>query len=118
MITATFAGDATDYGTSADGNLTINPANVTSQISGSESGLVYNRSTQLFGGNITMTNAGLTNLIGTLVFEFTGLPAGVTLANATGIAADGSPFISINLPNGILRRASPSPSRSTSRIPS
>jgi hypothetical protein len=32
----------------------------------------------------------------------TGLPAGVTLANASGIAPDGNPYITINLANGVL----------------
>ena len=32
----------------------------------------------------------------------TGLPAGVILANASGIAPDGNPYISINLANGVL----------------
>lgn len=82
--------------------LTINPNNVTNQVSVRSSGLVYNRATQLFGGTITITNTGTTSLIGTLQFELTGLPAGVTWANANGIAADGNPFITINLPNGIL----------------
>jgi len=76
--------------------------NVTSQVDVSKSGLVYNRATQLFGGTITLTNAGTTTLFGTLEFEVTGLPAGVTLANASGTAADGNPFIAVNLANGLL----------------
>jgi hypothetical protein len=83
-------------------SLTVSPANVTGQVSINKSGLVYNRSTQLFGGTITITNTGTTNLIGILEFEVTGLPAGVTLANATGIAPDGNPYITVNLPNGVL----------------
>jgi hypothetical protein len=82
--------------------LTVNPANVTSQFSVNKSGLVYNRGTQLFGGTITITNTGTTDLIGILEFEVAGLPAGVTLANATGIAPDGNPYISINLGTGAL----------------
>jgi hypothetical protein len=66
------------------------------------SGLVYNRATQLFGGTVTITNTSTTALIGTLQFELTGLPVGVTWANTSGIAADGNPFIAINPPNGIL----------------
>ena len=82
--------------------LTVLAQNVTGQVGVSKSGLVYNRATQLFGGTMTVTNTGTTNLIGTLEFELTGLPAGVTLANASGIAPDGNPYISINLPNGVL----------------
>jgi hypothetical protein len=51
---------------------------------------------------MTVTNTGTTNLVGTLEFELTGLPVGVTLANATGTAPDGNPYISINLPGGVL----------------
>jgi hypothetical protein len=103
--TITFSVTATDsvgVSTTQSYTLTINPINVTSQVSVTSSGLVYNRATQLFGGTITITNTGTTSLIGTLQFELTGLPAGVTWANAIGIAADGNPFININLPNGIL----------------
>ena len=82
--------------------LTVLAQNVTSQVRVSKSGLVYNRATQLFGGTVTITNTGTTNLIGALEFEVTGLPAGVTLANASGIAPDGNPYISINLANGVL----------------
>ncbi|MGO9463821.1 MAG: beta strand repeat-containing protein, partial [Isosphaeraceae bacterium] len=82
--------------------LTVLARNVTSQVGVSKSGLVYNRATQLFGGTITITNTGTTNLIGTLDFEVTGLPAGITLANASGTAPDGDPYISVNLANGVL----------------
>ena len=89
-------------GAGQDVVLTVLARNVTSQVRVSKSGLVYNRATQLFGGTITVTNTGTTNLIGTLEFEVTGLPAGVTLANASGIAQDGNPYISINLANAVL----------------
>lgn len=82
--------------------LTVLAHNVTSQVQVSKSGLVYNRATQLFGGTITITNTGTTNLIGPLEFEVTGLPAGVILANASGIAQDGNPYISINPAGGVL----------------
>ena len=82
--------------------LTVLAQNASSQVSVSKSGLVYNRATQLFGGTVTVTNMGTTNLIGTLEFEVTGLPAGVILANASGIAPDGNPYISVNLADGVL----------------
>jgi hypothetical protein len=87
---------------SAGQSFTVSPVNVTSQVSAEVSGLVYSRATQTFGGTITITNLGTTNLFGTLDFEVTGLPAGVTLANASGIAPDGNPYIAINLAGGIL----------------
>jgi RHS repeat-associated protein/uncharacterized repeat protein (TIGR01451 family) len=102
VITASFAGDSTDQATSASGNLTVNPANVSSQVRASESGLVYNRATQVFGGTITLTNTGSTALTGEIEILLTGLPSGVTLANATGYTADGTPYITINLAGGTL----------------
>jgi hypothetical protein len=87
---------------SASWSFTVGPVNVTSQVSVSQSGLVYNRATQLFGGTITITNTGSASFIGTLEFEVTGLPAGITLANASGTAPDGNPYILISLPNGIF----------------
>ncbi len=89
-------------GTGQDVVLTVLAQNSANQVRVSKSGLVYNRATQLFGGTITITNIGTTNLIGALDFEVTGLPAGVILANASGIAPDGNPYISIYLANGVL----------------
>jgi autotransporter-associated beta strand protein len=82
--------------------LTVLSKDVTSQVGVSKSGLVYNPATGLFGGTITLTNNGTTNLVDTLAVELTGLPAGVTLANASGIAADGNPYLSVSLPGGVL----------------
>ena len=82
--------------------LTVLAQNVRSRVRVSKSGLVYNRATQFFAGIITVNNTGTTNLTGTLGFEVTGLPAGVVLANASGIAPDGNPYISINPANGVL----------------
>ena len=89
-------------GAGQDVVLTVLAQNATNQVRATKSGLRHNRATQLFGGTITFTNIGTTNLIGTLDFEVTGLPAGVILANASGIAPDGNPYISINLANGAL----------------
>ncbi len=87
---------------SAAQSFTVTPTNVTSQVSVSKSGLVYNRATQLFGGTVSITNTGTITLIGTLEFEVTGLPAGINLANASGTASDGNPYISLNLASGGL----------------
>jgi hypothetical protein len=85
------------------GTLTINPGpNVSGQVKATGSGLVYNRATGLFGGTLTLTNPGSTALTGPLVVELTGLPAGVTLANASGYTADGTPYLLVNLPNNTL----------------
>ena len=77
--------------------LSVVSQNVTGQLKVSKSGLVYNRATQLFGGTVTLTNMGTTDLTGSLEVQLTGLPAGVTLADASGIAADGNPFITVTL---------------------
>ena len=87
----------------ADGNfgasLSTNPATqVVNAIIGpvlkvSSSGLVYNRSTGLFGGTITLTNLGPVAIPGPLHIALTGLPAGVTLANAVGQTASGDPYL-------------------------
>ncbi len=91
-----YAGGAGD-----DVVLTVLSRHVSSQVRASKPALVYDRATQLVGGTITVANTGTPNLIGTLEFEVTGLPAGVILANASGIAPDGNPYISINLDNGV-----------------
>jgi hypothetical protein len=77
--------------------LTISPKDVTSQLQRTESGLVYNRSTQIFGGTMTLANTGMEALTGTLMVELTGLTPDVTLANASGYTADGIPYILVNL---------------------
>ncbi len=103
-----FAFDSYTFGLSYSGGgrhdvvLTVLSEDVTSQVKVSKSGLVYNRATQLFGGTVTITNMGSTALIDTLQFEVTGLPAGVTLANASGTAPDGNPYIAISLGTSTL----------------
>lgn len=94
--------DSVGVGISQSYTLVIKPSDVTSQISFSMSGLTYSRGTQLFGGSITLTNTGSTNLVGTLEIVLTGLPAGVTLANASDYTASGDPYILVDLSSGIL----------------
>jgi autotransporter-associated beta strand protein len=55
-------------GAGHDVALTVLAKNASSQVSVSKSGLFYNRATQLFGGTVTVTNIGTTNLVGTLEF--------------------------------------------------
>jgi hypothetical protein len=71
-------------------------------VKATSSGLVYNRATGLFGGTITLTNTGTTALTGRLMVLLTGLPTGVTLANASGYTAAGTPYLLVNLPNNTL----------------
>ena len=100
MIAADSTG-ATEQDITVSGTLTVNPEDVSGQVSTTRSGLVLNRSTQLFGGTITLTNTGSTALTGTLEVLLTGLPSGVTLANASG-TVNGNPYILVNLTNGVL----------------
>jgi hypothetical protein len=102
QITAGFLPDDNKFSGSFSGTAATQVVNAAvSQIKLSASGLVYNRSTQLFGGTITLTNTGTTT-IGVLEVELTGLPSGVILDNASGTAADGNPYLLVNSPDGIL----------------
>lgn len=71
---------------------------VTSQLDILRSGLVLNRATQLFTGTVRLSNVGGQTLDAPLHLFFDGLPAGVTLANATG-QRNGVPYIT--LPAGV-----------------
>jgi len=102
VLTVNFAGDATYLGSTASGSLTVSPRDVTSQVSVTSSGLVYNRSTQRFGGTMTLTNTGTSALDFSFEVVLTNLPAGVALANASGYTANGDPYILVNLPGGAL----------------
>jgi autotransporter-associated beta strand protein len=82
--------------------LTVLGQNVNGQVGVGTSALVDNTATTLSGGTMTITNTGTTNLVGTLGLELTGLPPGVTLANASGTTSNGNPYLSVNLPNGGL----------------
>ncbi len=73
-------------------NLQPLPVDVSTQVSAVSSGLVYNRSTQLYTGTITLKNTGTSSLNGPINMELTGLSAGVTLTNATG-SYNGVPYI-------------------------
>ena len=66
--------------------------NVTAQVSTSISGLTYNRASQTFSGTIKVTNTGVAAISGPIQVELGGLPAGVTLVNASGSHA-GAPYV-------------------------
>jgi predicted extracellular nuclease len=76
-------------------SLALQPAvsDVTAGVQVQANGLVFNRVTQLFGGSITLVNRSGAALAGPLQLQFDGLPAGVTVVNATGMH-DGAPYIS------------------------
>jgi len=79
-----------------------NVLDVTASVNLRQSGLVYNRVTQLYSGSITLSNSSNAALAGPLQLVIQGLPAGVTLVNASG-SRNGQPYISLNaasLPDG------------------
>lgn len=77
-------------------SLALAPAysDVTASVQVNASGLGFNRVTQLFTGSVTLVNRSDAALAGPLSLQFDGLPAGVTVVNATG-THDGAPYIRI-----------------------
>jgi uncharacterized protein len=73
-------------------NLQAPAIDITAQVKTASSGLLLNRSTQLFNGSITITNNSTATLNGPFKIELGGLPAGVTLSNATG-THNGAPYL-------------------------
>jgi hypothetical protein len=74
------------------------PIDVTSLVSMAATGLGYNRGTKLFGGTVTITNASASTINAPLqlVLNNLYLTPGITLSNATGSTAGGSPYITSN----------------------
>jgi predicted extracellular nuclease len=65
-------------------NLVGSFADVTSSFSVTRSSFVLNRATGLYNGTYSFTNKGATPVTGPFNVEIAGLPAGVTLTNASG----------------------------------
>ena len=55
-----------------------------SEVATTASGLAYSRVSQTFNGTVTLTNISSGVINGPLQILFTGMPASVTLVNATG----------------------------------
>jgi hypothetical protein len=68
------------------------------EISTTASGLVYSRVTKMFVGTVTITNISSSSINGPVQVDFTSLPGGVTLSNATG-SYGGNPYITA-VPSG------------------
>jgi hypothetical protein len=83
--------------TEATASLTVTSVNVTGQVQVERSGLGYNRFTDISSGTMTITNTGSTALTSELEVLITGLPAGVTLENASGYDANGDPYLLVNI---------------------
>ncbi len=65
-----------------------------SEVATTASGLAYSRVSQTFNGTVTITNISSGVINGPLQILFTGLTAGVTLANATGNFS-GAPYLTV-----------------------
>ena len=78
-------------------SLDLQPAyrDITAAVAQASSGLTVNRVTQKYTGTFSFTNTGTSTLSGPFQVVFGGLPAGVTLANATGSHA-GAAYVSVN----------------------
>ena len=78
-------------------SLDLQPAyrDITAAVGQASSGLAVNRVTQKYTGTFAFTNTGTSTLSGPFQVVFGGLPAGVTLANATGSHA-GAAYVSVN----------------------
>jgi predicted extracellular nuclease len=76
-------------------NLQAPAADVSGSIRAISSGLVFARLTGQWGGTLAITNTSGAALTGPLQISLSGLPAGVTLVNATGNRS-GVPYITAN----------------------
>jgi uncharacterized protein len=65
---------------------------LTSSITYTASGLIFNRATGLFNGIVTVTNTSASAISGPLQIAFSALPSAVTLNNASGNLG-GTPYI-------------------------
>ena len=65
-----------------------------SQVSVVASGLAYSRVSQTFNGTVTLTNISGTAITGPLQILFFGVPANVTLMNATS-SLSGTPYLTV-----------------------
>jgi hypothetical protein len=68
--------------------------NVTSSVKITATAFVLNRNTRTYNSTVTVQNATQQSIAGPLQLVLTGLPAGVTLANAAGTTG-GSPYITV-----------------------
>jgi hypothetical protein len=71
-----------------------------SQVATTASGLGYSRVSQTFNGTVTVTNIGSSAITGPLQIVFFGMPAGVTLVNATNNLS-GTPYMTLPATAGL-----------------
>ncbi|MDS4019133.1 MAG: S8 family serine peptidase [Candidatus Competibacter sp.] len=78
-------------------------ADVTAQVKVTFSGLRYNRTTQTYDTVATLTNTSSDPILAPLELHVASIaPNTVALANPTGTASDGHPFVAVPLPTGTL----------------
>lgn len=84
-----------------DAVLSANATDVSSQVSITRSGFVYNRTTKMFVQNVTVKNVGSTTLSGPISLVLDSLSSDATLFNATGatsaVPPAGSPYVNLTL---------------------
>jgi uncharacterized delta-60 repeat protein len=66
---------------------------ITSQFSITRSTVFLNRATNTYDSSTTLTNVANAPALGALNVVVSGLPSSVTLANKTGVTADGKPYV-------------------------
>jgi len=89
------AGNVEVSKTTAEATTTVGAlVNVTSQVKVTSSGFLFSRVTGTFNGTVTVSNIGGSAISGPLQIGFSGLPAGVTLANAT-TTSEGVPYVTV-----------------------
>jgi len=94
-VIGSYSGDGNYTGsTSTPQPLTVKALVAPPSIATTASGLVYSRVTQTYSGTVTIKNTGGSAVAGPFQILFTGLPAGVTLVNATGLTS-GTPYLTV-----------------------
>lgn len=92
---------SSDGGGTALATPTINVTpNITNALGIARSGLVYNRGTRRFGGTLTITNKGTSNLSGSLDVVLTALSSNSTLAAASIMVGNTTYSLTINTVDG------------------
>jgi hypothetical protein len=75
---------------------TLFPLDVTALIRALYSGLIYNRSSRTFSGNVQLVNTSNQAITGPLWMVITNLPSGVSLVNRSGVVGS-DPYISVDV---------------------
>ena len=96
-ITASYSGSTTYLSSVSPPTVVITFPNVTAKLRITSTGFLYSRVTRNFNGTITVTNTSSSAIAGPIQIGFNGLPAGITLVNATSKVGTG--FIAI--PGGL-----------------